>query len=827
MASSALAYRAPYSLTTYGTVTHNSRANPFNAATTYDSDTYSITDPVTLETIYTTVGGLYGYGTTTSTTKTADGYVFFCAGYADSGLTRWVELTGFSTYDPCQGQWKSTSITLDTNGAASYMTDGVGYAYVYGSNPGLCVTTYDPSVGDWVSKYFPLGGGTGVTSVSLGNIGVNNGEVFLHYIVNSGTTTVTHYYLVALYDPSRKAWASTGSSFDPRATIALSNGVITDTPPPGPGATTYYTVYSFASGTFVSGTTVPTVTPFPSFYVGKSYKSTTYPNVRWVTDMSFGPRQTPPLLMWGDGSTSSTGGGYHTYASNQQWTLTQIVSDWQGGTVSSTKSINVPPTVSVSVDGYASGSSIIHAAGSPPSVTAHFSATAYDGTIAIRYNALNATTSTLDNGNGAFTAFSTGSGQITKTFTLTDGDWYFWTDAQDSSGNQNNTPRSTAGYKITVDTPPVPTISVDGYSSGAQIYHNYGQGVTVTVHYNATAPDSNLSGIRYNIWNSSTNSFDNGGNFVAESGASGQLSKTFTLTDDGDWYFWTDAQDSVGGYASTGAWGSGFKITLIQNGQPAQTPSPSARLVNLSVRAPAGTGSNTLISGFILSGGGAEPILINGKGPSMIPMGLDGLANPNINLYQGSTVIASNDNWGSASNASQISATGLAPTNSLESSIYQALNPTGYTVLMGNSGSGTIGMLELDDMNGGSSAQLVNISGRAYIGTGNSVVIAGFIISGGPKRVLINGKGPSLAAMGVSGVITDPTLTLYNSSGPIQSNNNWQTAWNATAISGTQLGPTDAHEAAIDEVLPAGVYTVILSGYNNATGVGMVEIDGL
>lgn len=123
-----------------------------------------------------------------------------------------------------------------------------------------------------------------------------------------------------------------------------------------------------------------------------------------------------------------------------------------------------------------------------------------------------------------------------------------------------------------------PTISVDGYSHGAVITRPVSGGtpaaVSIGVRFKATVSSGTLTGIRYNIWNSTTGYFDNGGGgFVPQSGTSGEVFKTVSLSTDGDWYFWTDAQDSNGGYASTGDWTSGLKITVQQ---PPKTNSLSA-----------------------------------------------------------------------------------------------------------------------------------------------------------------------------------------------------------------------------------------------------------
>jgi hypothetical protein len=81
----------------------------------------------------------------------------------------------------------------------------------------------------------------------------------------------------------------------------------------------------------------------------------------------------------------------------------------------------------------------------------------------------------------------------------------------------------------------------------------------------------------------------------------------------------------------------------------------------------------------------------------MAAYGVPGLlADPVVDLYSGSTVIASNDDWNDATNAAQIQATGLAPTDALESAILITLNPGAYTAIVhGFNGSTGVGIVEV------------------------------------------------------------------------------------------------------------------------------------
>jgi hypothetical protein len=123
-------------------------------------------------------------------------------------------------------------------------------------------------------------------------------------------------------------------------------------------------------------------------------------------------------------------------------------------------------------------------------------------------------------------------------------------------------------------------------------------------------------------------------------------------------------------------------------------------------------------------------------------------------------------------------------------------------------------------------ASLANISTRAYVGTGDNVLIAGFIINGTQnKPLLIRGLGPSLGLPpnNVPNVLEDPTLELYDSAGTvIGSNDNWKDTQQAE-IEATGIPPTEDAESAILDSLPPGAYTVILRGIDLTEGNGLVE----
>jgi len=135
-------------------------------------------------------------------------------------------------------------------------------------------------------------------------------------------------------------------------------------------------------------------------------------------------------------------------------------------------------------------------------------------------------------------------------------------------------------------------------------------------------------------------------------------------------------------------------------------------------------------------------------------------------------------------------------------------------------------LVEVYDLESATTARLTNLSTRGWVGTGDSVMISGFVIGGSAaKKVLITAKGPVLAEARVPSVLNDPQLTLYNASGqPLLSNDNWASAPNAAEIATRGAKPRYPQEAAILTTLNPGAYTAIVRGNGSATGNALIEI---
>ncbi len=242
------------------------------------------------------------------------------------------------------------------------------------------------------------------------------------------------------------------------------------------------------------------------------------------------------------------------------------------------------------------------------------------------------------------------------------------------------------------------------------------------------------------------------------------------------------------------------------------------------------TGDNVMIGGIVIEGAAAKSVLVRARGPSMIPAGVtDALADPTLTLVNQATgaIIGTNDNWGSASNASAIAASGSAPTNALESAILMSLAPGAYTaVVSGVNGGVGVGIVEVFEIDA-PQIPLANLSTRGRVLTGDNVMIGGFVIDGsGPKTVLLRARGPSMIPAGVTDALDNPTMTLVRQStgAVIATNDDFGTAPNLSEILATGLAPADSRESAILVTLDPGAYTAIVSGVGGGTGVGIVEI---
>ena len=244
------------------------------------------------------------------------------------------------------------------------------------------------------------------------------------------------------------------------------------------------------------------------------------------------------------------------------------------------------------------------------------------------------------------------------------------------------------------------------------------------------------------------------------------------------------------------------------------------------------TGNNVGIGGFIVAGTAPKPVIIRAIGPTLSHFGIvDPLADPVLELH-GPEPFATitNDNWRDTQEA-EIQATGIPPTDDLESAIVVTLPPGSYTALVrGKDNTSGMALIEVYDLDREVDSKLANLSTRALVGNDEDIVIAGFLLSDESTmdRVIVRGIGPSLApgVFPASAVLVNPTLELRDSNGALLvANDDWQdNAVQAAEITAANLAPSSSLESGIAVTLPPGLYTALLSGVSNGTGIGIVEV---
>ena len=274
-------------------------------------------------------------------------------------------------------------------------------------------------------------------------------------------------------------------------------------------------------------------------------------------------------------------------------------------------------------------------------------------------------------------------------------------------------------------------------------------------------------------------------------------------------------------------------------------PAGTAQLANLSVRTTAGSGSQTLIAGFGLSGAGAKPLLIRAIGPTLAQFGVPGaMADTRLELHTAiggqDALVAANSHWGGTTAlATAFSQLGAFPltSGSFDSALLSTLAAGTDTAV--TTGSGGIALVEIYDAQPAvnfNPPRLINVSARAQVGTGSGVLIAGFVVKGTLReKLLVRAIGPTLGAFGVAGVLGDPKLeihaTVAGQDTVIASNDNWGDVPNDPAQMAAAFASVGAFnftagskDAALIATLAPGSYSAVVSGVGNTAGVALIEV---
>lgn len=266
-------------------------------------------------------------------------------------------------------------------------------------------------------------------------------------------------------------------------------------------------------------------------------------------------------------------------------------------------------------------------------------------------------------------------------------------------------------------------------------------------------------------------------------------------------------------------------------------------ITNLSTRGRIGTGEATMILGFVINGDATKPVLMRGAGPALADLGvISASTNPTINLYASgaTTPMQTNARWAETNELarlSQITVDVGAFTfhgDSNDAAILSDLSSGAYTLQI--EGDGGITLAEIYDAANSDNGQLINLSTRGTVGSGDHSLIAGFVVTGTkPVQVLIRAVGPTLGSFGILNPSPQPSVKLIRQSTPtrtvIAENQNWMTHPAASAIESLaqQIGsfPLEPHaeDSALLITLEPGVYTAQMADDSlTEPGIGLLEI---
>ncbi len=264
------------------------------------------------------------------------------------------------------------------------------------------------------------------------------------------------------------------------------------------------------------------------------------------------------------------------------------------------------------------------------------------------------------------------------------------------------------------------------------------------------------------------------------------------------------------------------------------TEPASGNIVNISTRAVVGTVDEVMIGGFIIRDG-PKRVLVQAQGPELANAGIaNALADPVLTVTTpDGTVLMENDNWEDSQGQEVTDAWGGNPplmAGSASPAAILTLDPGSYTAKVeGKDGTTGVALVEVYDIDSAEAAgDIVNISTRAVVGTGDEVMIGGFIIRDGPKMVLVQAQGPELANAGIANALADPVLTVTTPDGTVlMENDNWEDSQGQEVTDAWGGNPPltagSASPAAILTLDP-GSYTAKVEGKDGTTGVALVEV---
>lgn len=267
-----------------------------------------------------------------------------------------------------------------------------------------------------------------------------------------------------------------------------------------------------------------------------------------------------------------------------------------------------------------------------------------------------------------------------------------------------------------------------------------------------------------------------------------------------------------------------------------QSTGQLSKLANLSVRGYSGSGNDVLTGGFV-SSGATKTFLMRSIGPTLEQFGVSGvMSDPRANLYDSNaSILVSNNDWDNniLATASRLGAFAL-PGGSRDAGMMSALSPGVYTAQTIGAIDTDVGVVlfEIYDSDPAAPGELTNLSARARIDEGGSLVV-GLVLQGDSSTtVLVRAVGPTLTNYGLD-PIPDPKLEIQSigaATTSVMSNTNWITSSNSDQLRATATGlgafalDTSGGDSAILVTLAPGIYTAtITSASGTGSGVALAE----
>ena len=152
-----------------------------------------------------------------------------------------------------------------------------------------------------------------------------------------------------------------------------------------------------------------------------------------------------------------------------------------------------------------------------------------------------------------------------------------------------------------------------------------------------------------------------------------------------------------------------------------------------------------------------------------------------------------------------------------------------YSVVVSNTvGTVTSALARLTVLDAAAKSRLTNLSVRSFAGNGEETLIAGFAAEGGTVNLVMRGIGPTLASFGVSNVLLDPEIKLFNvpvagaTANLIGANNDW-TEFDGSAVGGFAL-PVGSKDAVLSSPFITGGNTLHINGLGDTSGMALIEL---